>query len=39
VTDRDVSYAALDGPFASTIPQWKFLDDFQPVTERKKKER
>ena len=30
VTDRDVSYAAVDGPFAGTVPQWKFLDDFQP---------
>jgi len=39
VTDREVSYAAIDRPFAGTVQQWKFLDQFQPVTERKKKGR
>jgi len=31
LTDREVSYAAIDRPFAGTLPQWKFLDQFQPV--------
>ena len=39
VTDRDVSYAAVDHPFAGTVPQWKFLDDFQPMPAQKKKGR
>jgi hypothetical protein len=32
VTIREVSYKAVDGPFAGTLPQWKFLDQFQPVS-------
>ena len=28
---------ALDKSFCGTLPQWLFLVDFQPVTERKKK--
>jgi hypothetical protein len=31
-----VSYIALDKTFSGTVPQWLFLQDFQPVTERKK---
>jgi hypothetical protein len=31
-----VSYIALDKSFSGTVPQWLFLQDFQPVTERKK---
>jgi hypothetical protein len=30
---------ALDKRFSGTLPQWLFLQDFQPVTERKKKGR
>jgi hypothetical protein len=37
VTDRDVSYAAVDGPFAGTVPQWKFLEDFRPMPKKKKR--
>lgn len=36
VTDREVSYAAVDRPFAGTVPLWKFEDDFQPVPAKKK---
>jgi hypothetical protein len=32
-----VSYIALDKTFSGTLSQWQFLQDFQPVTERKKK--
>ena len=39
VTPREVSYAAVNGPFAGTIPLWKFLDDFQPMPAQKKKRR
>jgi len=39
VTPRDVSYIAVDGPFAGTVPQWKFLDQFQPIAARKKRGR
>jgi hypothetical protein len=35
VTIREVSYKAVDGPFAGTVPQWKFLDQFQPVPAQK----
>jgi hypothetical protein len=31
-----VSYIALDTSISGTVPQWQFLDSFQPVTERKK---
>jgi hypothetical protein len=34
-----VSYIALDKTFSGTLSQWQFLQDFQPVTERKKKGR
>jgi hypothetical protein len=37
VNDRDVSYRAVDGPFAGTVPQWKFLDQFQPVPAQKER--
>jgi hypothetical protein len=30
---------ALDKAFSGTLPQWLFLQDFQPVTEKKKKAR
>jgi len=39
VTIREVSYIAADKSFSGTLPQWLFLADFQPVTERKKKTR
>ena len=39
VADREVSYRAIYHPFAGTLPQWKFLDQFQPVPAQKKKER
>jgi hypothetical protein len=39
VTARDVSYIAVDYSVSGTLPQWLFLQDFQPVTERKKKAR
>jgi len=39
VTLRTVSYIALDKSFSGTLPQWLFLQDFRPVTERKKKGR
>jgi hypothetical protein len=31
-----VSYIALHASIAGTLPQWQFLQDFQPVTEKKK---
>jgi hypothetical protein len=31
-----VSYVALDKSFSRTLPQWQFLQDFQPVTGRQK---
>jgi len=34
VADREVSYIALDKTFSGTLPQWLFLQDFEPVTER-----
>jgi hypothetical protein len=37
VTFREVSYIALDKTFSGTMSRWLFLQDFQPVTERKKK--
>ena len=39
VTLREVSYMAVDCSISATLPQWLFLQDFQPVTERKKKAR
>jgi hypothetical protein len=39
VTFREVSYMALDKTFSGPLSQWLFLQDFQPVTERKKKSR
>jgi hypothetical protein len=38
VTIREVSYIALDKSVSGALPRWQFLDSFQPVTERKKKE-
>jgi len=34
-----VCYIAADGTISRCVPQWLFLQDFQPVTERKKKAR
>jgi len=34
-----VSYIAVDDTFSGTLPQRLFLQDFEPVTERKKKTR
>jgi len=39
VTLRTVSYIGVHGAISGAVPQWLFLQDFQPVTERKKKER
>jgi len=39
ITAREVSYSAVGRPFAGTIPQWKFLDDFKPMPVQKKKGR
>lgn len=39
VTFRLMSCTALDKTFSGTLPQWLFLQDFQPVTEHKKKPR
>ena len=39
VTLRTVYYIAVDGTISGTVPQWLFLQDFQHVTERKKKTR
>jgi hypothetical protein len=36
VTDREVSYVAVDRPFAGTVPQWKFLNQFRPVSAQNK---
>jgi hypothetical protein len=36
VTTRNVSYIALHASIAGTLPQWQFLQDFQPVTGKKK---
>ena len=33
------SYIAVDCSVSGTVPQWMFLQDFRPVTERKKKAR
>jgi hypothetical protein len=39
VTLREVSYIAVDCSISGTLPQWLFVQDFQPVRERKKKTR
>ena len=36
-SNNEVSYIAADKSFSGTLPRWLFLQDFQPVTERKKK--
>ena len=37
VTVREVSYMAVDCSISGTLPQWPFLQDFQPLIEQKKK--
>lgn len=37
ITIREVSYIAVDKSFSGSVPQWMFLQDFQPVPERKKR--
>jgi hypothetical protein len=37
VFKREPLFGALDKTFSGTVPQWLFLQDFQPVTEHKKK--
>jgi hypothetical protein len=37
VTVSTVSYVAVDCSISGTLPQWLFLQDFEPVTGRKKK--
>jgi len=39
VTFREASFMAQDKTFSGTLSQWVLLQDFQPVTERKKKPR
>ena len=39
VTVSTVSYIAVDCSISGTVAQWLFLQDFEPVTERKKKMR
>jgi hypothetical protein len=34
-----VSYITVGKTFSGTLAQWLFLQDFQPVTERRKKAR
>ena len=36
VTIRTVSYRTLDFTFYGTLPQWQFLQVFQPTTGKKK---
>jgi hypothetical protein len=37
VTIRTVSYIAVDKSVSGSVPQWQFLEDFEPVSEPKKK--
>jgi hypothetical protein len=37
VTTRNVSYIALHASIAGTLPQWQFLQDFQPLPDTKQK--
>jgi hypothetical protein len=39
VTIREVSYIAADKSFSGSVPQWLFLQDFQLVSDSKKKAR
>jgi hypothetical protein len=39
VTLRTVSYIGVYGSISGTVPQWQFLQDFQPTPDRKKKRR
>jgi hypothetical protein len=39
VTTRNVSYTALHASIAGTLPQWQFLEDFQPLPDKKKPRR
>jgi len=34
-----INYVAVDKSFSGTLLQWLFLQDFQPVPERRKKAR
>jgi hypothetical protein len=36
VTIGTVSYIAVDKSASGSVPQWQFLENFQPVTEKKK---
>jgi hypothetical protein len=36
---NEISYIAADKRFSGSVPQWLFLEDFQPVTEKKKPRR
>jgi hypothetical protein len=37
VTIREVTFISLDKSFSGTVAQWLFRQDFQPVTDTKKK--
>jgi hypothetical protein len=39
ISCQEISYIAADKSFSGSVPQWLFLADFQPVSERKKKGR
>jgi len=39
VTLRTVSYIGVHGSICGTVPQRQFLQEFQPVTERKRKKK
>jgi len=34
---NEISYIAADKSFSGRVPQWLFLEDFQPVPDTKKK--
>jgi hypothetical protein len=34
VTDLAVSYRTLDFTFSGSVPQWLFLQNFQPIEEK-----
>jgi hypothetical protein len=37
IRHQEVSYIAADKSFSGSVPLWHFLQDFQPVDERKKR--
>jgi len=39
INDCSIWYASIDGAYAGQVPQWKFLDLFQPVPPLRMKKR